>query len=284
MATFSYKTVWEHVGGVLKQWRGFCISTSVVFGVLWGTAEASAYFLNVSLRGWQFFVAAIVVSVLAGIGRAVYSYSHSCPSGMEDESSTARRIAQSQRPGWECRLAQRLLQDKLARLDRELEDLLANRTLVTMTHQLEVTGFSDWATPRIETLLRMISVAVELLITDFPAAVFSQSKQSADPLDILFVVDRIRDLYSDTVAFERENRATGTVDALGAAHRLMLGWTAPIRDGVQQLNGLLEQILALDPKADHHDVEYVITFSEPPNVQEFGEELDRVVGQLLDFV
>jgi hypothetical protein len=279
----SYKTTWEHIGGVLKQWRSLCISTSVVFGALWGAAEASAYFLDVSLRGWQFFVAAIAVSILAGMGRAVYVYSHSCPSGLEKESPAAGRIAQFQRPLWEYRFARRLFQDKLVQLDRELENLLANRTLVPITRRLGVFDYSDWALARIETLRRMVNVAQRLLIKDLPNAFLSRLKQRAEPLEILFVVNQIRDLYSDTVAFERENHATETVDALAATHHLMHGWTAPIRDGIQQMNGFLDQILALDPKGNHH-VEYTITFSEPPNVQEFGEELERVAGQLPDLV
>lgn len=279
ITVFHRKSASEHVTAVLREWRSFSITASVVFGAIWGAAEATAYFLDLSFRGWQFFAGAVSVSLLAGIARAAYAYVHSCPPGIEGESRVARRIAQLQGPLWEYRLARQLLSDKLTELDRELDDLLENRVLVPITRHVGLAEFSEWTTLRLSTLMRMADVAQRLLISDFPAAIKSRPERHAEPLRILSVVDQIRALYSETVAFERETRATETEEVLAGAHRLMHGWSSPMRSGIQQMNGFLDRILSLDPKGKHH-VEYTITFPELPNQREIDEELERVLGQL----
>lgn len=236
---FSYKNTREHIRSCLKYWKSLAVTAVGMFGILWGIAEASAYFLKADLRGWQFFLAAVVVSIAAALGRVVYVYLNACPSGLENESTEARRVAQVQRPLWEFRLARRLLEDKLGELDSELGDLLEGRILVPVTQHLRITDYADWAQSRIATLRRMADVAQRLLITDFPAAVRSQPGQCAKPTAILAVVNQIRDLYAEAVVFERAHRAVEPPEILANAHTLLQGWTEPIRDGIRQVFGFL---------------------------------------------
>jgi hypothetical protein len=279
LTVFHYRPLRQHAKAVMREWRSLLLTASVVFATLWGLAEATSYFLEVSFRGWVFFATAVAVSLLAGSARAAYAYVHACPKGFEHESREARGIAQLQKPLWEYRLARQLLNDKLTGLDRELDDLLENRVLVPTTRHIGVEEFAAWATLRISTLVRMAEVAQRLLITDFPGAIKALPEHPADAVQILTVVDQIRSLYSETVAYERETRATEPVEVLAGAHRLMLGWSAPIRSGIQQLNGFLEKILALDPHTNHR-VEYTIVFPDLPNQKELDAELERVLTRL----
>lgn len=279
VTVFQRRTAKEHMAGVLREWKSLCITASVVFGVIWGVAEATAYFLDISFRGWRFFGVAVSVSLLAGIARAIYVYVHSCPPGLEHESREARHIAQLQAPLWEFRLARQLLDEKLSVLDGELDDLLQNRVLVPVTRQVGLDEFAQWAQLRIGTLQRMLEVAQQLLIVEFPAALKSRPEQRADPSRIVGVIDKIRALYSDTVTYERETHATETAEVLRGACQLMHGWSSPIRSGIQQMKGFLDKILSLDPRGSHR-VEYTIVFPELPNQQELDVELARVLAQL----
>jgi hypothetical protein len=279
LTVFHRRSAKEHGAAVLREWKSLCFTALAVFGVIWGVTDAMAHPLAISLSDWRFFGVVAFVSLLAGIAKATYAYVHSSPPGLEHESREARRIAQLQAPLWEYRLARQLLDEKLSVLDGELDDLLQNRVLVPITRQVGLEEFAMWAGPRIGTLQRMLEVAQQLLISEFPAAVMSRPEQHADPARILNVIDKIRALYSDTVNYERETHAIETADVLRGACQLMHGWSSPIRSGIHQMKGFLDEILSLDPRGSHR-VEYTIVFPELPNQQEFDAELARVLAEL----
>ena len=279
MTRFSYKSVWEHVRCLLTYRKSLFLASVTVFGVVWGTAQAAIYFMGIDLRGWQFLAAAISVSLLAAVGWTLHLYLNDCPEGFEKESATAKRIAQIRRPLWEYRLARQLLEDRLRILDDALTDLIEGHVFVPIDKPLRLLDYADWTQGRLDSVRRMAEVALRLLIADFPAAMQSQEGREAQPVAILLVVNQIRSLYAETLDFERGNHAVAPPKALESLHRLQLGWTTPIRDGVQQVFRFLDQVLALDPRS-HHRISFSITFGSPPNVEPFCRELDRLSGAL----
>lgn len=130
---FSYKNLREHARCILAMWRHLLIWSFAVFGGIWTAAEASSYFLDISISGRYTYTFTISIALVAGVARTIQIYLNGCPFGFENESQAIRRIAQIQRPLWEFRLAQRLLQDKLRRLDSELEDLIERRVMTRMS-------------------------------------------------------------------------------------------------------------------------------------------------------
>jgi len=277
---FSHKSLWDHAVCVLAHWPSLLLTALAVFGALWTVVAASSYFLDVSLRGWGLFAITIALALSSASCRAIYAYHHGCPEGLEDESSAARRIAQIQRPKWEFHLARRLLDDKLRGLDRELKDIIERRVFIPIDRRLSATDYMDWVETRPESALRMIDGTQQLLVVDFPLAIASQKGRPADPSAILSVVNRIRDLYAESVAFERATHAVAPPNAFQAAHALQVGWTDPIRNGVQQLLQFLDTVLTLDPRSDH-EVSFKITYGEPPNVVGFCKELARLQREVL---
>lgn len=280
---FSYKNVIEHARCLGSYWKSFLVAGVGVFGVLWCFASASVYFLEADLRGWQFYVVAVVVSLAAALGRILHVYVNDCPEGLESESAISQRIAQIQRPLWEFRLARQLLEDKLGQLDNELKELLEGRIFVPVEKRLRLLEYPDWTETRLVSVSRMCDVAMRLLISDFSVALRSRKGQEAEPAAILLVINQIRDLYAETVSFEQHNNAVLPPEAFKSLHSLQRGWTTPIRDGIQQMYRFLDQMVDWDPNK-HNFANLTITFDEPPNVGAFCQELARLSALLPELI
>ena len=270
-----YKSAWDHLAALIVHWRSFLLTVLAVLGTVWGVSEAINFFLDIPVKGWLFFLASLVIALLSAIIRTVYKYVHQFPSGLEAESSAAKRVAQLQRPGWEYRLAQQLLDDKLCGLDRELKDLIEGRVFVPIKKHLSVDEYIEWVKTRPENIKRMIDVAQQLLVRDFPVSLASGIDQPADPAGIVAIIDRIRDLYQGSVLFEREGHEIAPPQKMNSLHRLQLCWTEPVRNGVQQLYSIIDEVLNYE-KNSLHKVSFTIDYGVPPNIDAFCEELDRL--------
>ena len=273
-----YKSSWDHLAVLIARWRSFLLTMLAVLGSVWGIGQGIDFFLNVPVKGWFFFLASLVIALLSAMVWTGYAYIHDFPSGLEAESSAAKRIAQLQRPGWEYQLTGQLLDDKLFSLDRELEDLIEGRVFVPIDKRLAADEYIDWVKTRPENVLRMIEVAQQLLVRDFPVSLASEKDQPADPVAIVAVVDRIRDLYEESINFERVGRAIAPPPEMDYLHRLQFGWTNPVRQGVQQLFSLIDEVLNFK-KQSLHEVDFTIDYGEPSNIDAFCEELDRLERQ-----
>jgi len=275
---FSYKNPVEHLACMFGQRKsllsllGWAVA---VFGVIMTALGAASYFLDFSLSGWIAFATAVVLAVAVAFARSVHSYVNACPAGLEGESTTSRRIAQIQRPKWECRLARQLLEERLRQLDVELENLLHGRVFVPVERQLDPQDYVAWVRIRPGNALRLADVAKQLLVADFPASLAPTEKGPADPVRIVKIADLIQGLYSDTVRFERAARTVEPPASLSLLHGFQMGWTDPIRGGVRQMFQFLDSVLAVDPKADQ-EIRFTITFEEPATIQQFNDELGRL--------
>lgn len=271
---FTRKGVWDHARGLLARWRAFSFTAIAIFGVLWTGIEAPAYLLKADLRDARFYIGAIFVSLVGAAIWTARSYVHDCPAGFEHESLSARRIAQLQRERWEHRLANELLQDVLRDLDDELAALSEGRVFVHIERQLDPPEYIQWVGLGPNNVQRMVAVAKKLLIHDLPTALGSED-EGRKPLAIRAVVYRIRDLYRETVAFERSRRAVEPPAGAEHLHELQLGWTEPVRDGVRQMFDFFAKVLSLG-SLDEQQVAFTVTMDEPPNLQAFNLELDRI--------
>jgi hypothetical protein len=272
---FSYKTALDHARGLLKFWKSWVSVAAVVFGALWGLLAASIHLLGFHIHGWPAYVIMVAASLAPATALTLRRYINSVPDGLENESKAARRIAHLRRDMWEFRLARQLLRDKLSRLDQELDDLLSGRVYVPAQGPGSVSAYMRWLTARPGNLMRMVDVAKRLLIHDLPAAVQPRRERVAVPAEITDVTNKIRSLYAETIAFEREGRAITPCESFDRAHELQLGWAAPIRHAVQQIFKILDQIISVD-LSHTASLAFQIVFETPPGVDEFCEELDRL--------
>ena len=273
-----HKNLLEHLRGILFNKRAllsFFGWILAIFTVVMTVLGAAAYFLDKSFQGFLSFAIVIAIAIMIAFGRAIHSYITGCPSGLETESRSAQRIAQLQRPKWEFKLARQLLHDRVEMLDIELRNMLNNRTFVPVVQQLDVEGYTAWANMRPANALRMIAVAKQLLIYDFPEALVSTEEKPANPIKMVTVVERIQRLYSDTLEFERASVEIEPPSELAKLHGYAIGWTEPIRSGVHQLFDFLDRAIGLPPRA-YQSLEFTILFEEPTNLSRFNTEMEQL--------
>lgn len=276
---FHYKGVADHLLGILKYWKAWILSALAVFGTLWMLMGVATYFLDKEYRGMVLLIILILISFALATTGVIYRYISAIPIGLESESRLARKLGHIQRHKWEFRLAQTLLKEKLSLIDKELEDLLSNRIHISAKRTGDRQAYIDWLIARPDNLERMLNVLLHLIITDLMEALHADQEKSPSPAEIVDVTNKIRALYADTVAFEREGHAVIPPDDLEKVHKLQLGWSAPIRDGVHQMFDFFDKVIAMDPK-QHSALNFTINFESPPNIEEYCAELDRLQGRL----
>ncbi|MDK1022028.1 MAG: hypothetical protein QGD90_10375, partial [Candidatus Hydrogenedentes bacterium] len=118
-----------------------------------------------------------------------------------------------------------------------------------------------------------------LVITDLMKALQADEDDPPAPAEIVDVTDKIRALYADTVAFEREGHAVIPPDDLEKVHALQLGWSGPIRDGVHQMFDFFDKVIAIDPK-QQSALDFTINFEAPSNIEEYCAAMDRLQDEL----
>ncbi len=257
-----------------------------VFGGLWALSEALIGVLDLEVDRLLSYAIILAVSVVCAIGRAAYAYINACPAGLEGEPASVRRIAQLQRRRWEVRLIRESLQGELGELDTTLDDLLKGREYVPIDEQPSLTEYFDWVRRRPANALRMVAVAEALLTEDLPSVLAGREDAPPDPAAMLRFTQRVARLYEATVAFERKSHSVLPPDPCQHLHELHKGWTAPVRNGIQQLFAFIDRTLAVDlPATDPgKPLSFVFEFGELPHVEEFCAELARLEHQLPDLL
>ena len=244
-----------------------------------GLSELLAYFFKLETNSWQAYSLFGLVAATCGFVVSVYRYLRASPEGLEGESPAARRIAQVQRPTWEFRLARQLLRDKLEELDQDCSDLLNCRVYVPLEPCRDPDEYWKWLVNRPKNMKRMITVALNLLIRDFPAALRSTSDEPASPSAIAKETSQIRAFYEDTIRFEREGHAVEPPPEFQRAHALQIGWAKVFRDAVHQLFGFLDRLIALGPSGEGR-VEFTIVLETPETMEQYRAELEALEDRI----
>jgi hypothetical protein len=276
---FTRKGFPHHVRGVAAGWSTLLLTAIASFGVMWGVAEAISYFIGADLKGWTSLISATVIALLTGVIRGVYTYSHRCPPGFEQEPPSAARLAHLQPTGWEFKLTEMLLEYKLRDLDAELQNLLDQRVFVTITSRPSAETYMEWTATRIENLERMVKIGVQLLTVGFVEAMAHNEDNRANPLHMLKHVDLIALYYAETVTFERQAHEIAPPHEFSKLHELHLGWSDVIRGGVKQLFDFMkcagESVRNKQPM-----IEFTITVDAPHQIDEWQKEIDRLENDL----
>ena len=277
------KSRWNHIESLTVYWKRWTISFFSLFGILWSAVEASSFFLAFNPRGSIYYGFLLLTSFCAATVYVIYFYMNDSPEGLQDESATAKRIAQLQRPKWEFHLTHQLLLDRVGPLLSELSDLLDGRKHVSASKITVVEQYMTWLQSRIDNLLSMVEVAKRVLVHDLVQTLVGSSDTPVQPLDILKAINNIRDLYIATIQFEREGRAIIPPEWAREMHELQLGWSEPIRNGIHQLFEFL--ILVIEPDIDDETpIKFEIVFEEPTGIDEYVELLNSITSHLPEII
>jgi hypothetical protein len=275
--SLTYMSWHEHTKDFfLFQWKSILVYWIGIFGAFWGLIEALSFFyptFNLS----NIFILSIGLGIgfLGALFRCIHVYRNSVPSGLELESANAHKIAFSRKHYWEYALAFELVKSRIQKIDRNLEDVICNRTHIKITKTMSVDQYIDWLQTRPENLVRIVAVAKQLLIFDLIEAIHADESNEVDYPNLIRVVDLIRDVYQSAYEFEVEGRKIKIPEGFEVVHEIQAGWVSVIRDGFHQMLDILQSV-ATREKGDLSPLDKTIVFEEPPRIDEFGDELDKI--------
>ncbi len=280
-ATFviSYKSAWDHFVAILSAPIQIIAIAAGCFGSIWTIYEASVSSLKLEPNRLIPYLSFLAISIAVSMAWRIYHYVNACPEGLEVVSNTARRIAHLQRPRWEFRFAKSVLAQLLGPIDRECRDLLDGKVFVLGQHPRDFREYCSWLAGRHDNMLRMLEIAKQLMLVDFPHALASTEHKKASPKEILDVSFAIQRVYQEAVNYERSSLAILPPEECDMLHQLQVGWSQPIRDAILQLFDFLQRICDVDYRKDSH-LEYTIDFGECANVDKYCNELDRLEAKL----
>lgn len=273
----TYMQWHEHVKDFfLFQWKLMPIYWICLFGIFWGLIEASSFFYPKSnLSNKYVLFAGVLVTFVASLIRCIHSYRNFVPDELANEPSKVQKIAFSKKHYWEYALAYELVKSRIHGIDQKLDDVIRNRVHIKVTRTMCVEQYSEWLQTRPVNLLRMVEVSKQLLIFDLIEAIHADEENEVDYRNLMRVVELIKDAYESAYEFEVEGREIKIPKGFEVVHEIQAGWAFVIRDGVHQMFDILQSV-STRQKGDFSPLVKTIDFEEPPRIEEFCEELDKI--------
>lgn len=277
-STLTYLTVFEHVWLLTCQtWKMFIVFFFVSLGGVFSFLELFKFFQpQVNLGNIYTLSALIFISFIVSISRCIYSYRTAIPVGLEGESNHVHRIARDKKHFWEYALFYQLLNDRVSAIDQELNDILRGKVHVKVLRSLSDDEYVKWLQLRPENLLKIVEVAKRLLIIELGHTLSSSDDIEVDHKRLLRFSNLVSDLYRELYEYEIEGRQILVPDDFRLLHEIQSDWVASIRDGINQMITIVNGIASRD-KNDRSPIKGTIIFEEPPRIEEFNSELQRVM-------
>ena len=279
--SLTYMTWNEHIQVFSQsQWESITICWAGLFVFFWGLIEALSFFYP-TLSFSNFFVlfGGVFISFFGALFRGVNLYRKTVPEGLEQETSNVHKIAFSKKHYWEYALAYQLVKSRIQEIDQNLEDVVSNRIHIKVTKTMSVKQYSYWLETRPENLLRIVTVAKQLLIFDLIEAIHADESNEVDYHKLIRVTELIKDAYKSAYDFEVEGREIKIPKGFKVIHEIQAGWVSVVRDGYHQMLKVLQSV-AIRDKGDFSSLKMTIVFDEPPRVEEFIKELDKIIRSM----
>lgn len=142
---------------------------------------------------------------------------------------------------------------------------------------MSIEQYSDWLQTRPENLLRIVSAAKQLLIFDLIESMHTDESNEIDYHNLIRIIELIKNIYKSAYEFEVEGREMKIPKEFETVHEIQAGWASVIRDGFHQMLEILQSVATRD-KGDLSPVDKTIVFEEPPRIEEFCEELEKITS------
>ncbi len=263
----------------LKEFAPFLPREIPIFAAVtisfWGVAEVLSELGGEAISLKVLAIPALATAFTVALYKAIQKYRSSVPDALFDESSVSQSVHRKGRYGWQFDLALQMLSERINSSDRMLQRIENGASFVA-PQALDQKEYLVWIRRRPEILLRLLrSVAVQCT-SELPS-ILAKPQSKTFLSDLKDSVSQLSKLYQETVAFELESHSVDPPDELSSAHEMTYGWSNPIRDGIREFLGVLEEISQIDPRASGKDKSplpsFGIKFRSPPNMAEFLQEL-----------
>jgi len=273
----TYTPWYDHIKDFISRyWSTFILYAVGGFAIFWGLIEAASFFLKFEILSSKFvLLSGLAITSFAAISRSVFDYKNATPIGLENEDKIIRQIAIIKKPFWEYDLIFKLLKNQIEKIDKSLDDVINNRVHIKIKRNYDVVEYIKWVSPRPNNILRMIKVAKQLLIFDLLDIKKMGFNHDNNFTHLVKNIELVKNLYKEVYDYEIERREIGVPDSLVVLHDLQSDWVEPIRDGYKQALDILQSLSTRESPSEKA-IEATIVFEEPPKMNAFTKEVDRI--------
>ncbi|MDA0155548.1 MULTISPECIES: hypothetical protein [Vibrio] len=275
--TLTYWTQLEHVKRLIQQqsklfFANLTVSIAGVFGIL---EIAKFYSPKFALNDIRMLLALVGLGFVFSLYRCIKSYCHRIPIGLEKESKEVQRIVRQRKKYWEYALFHQIVKDHTSSIDQQLTDILSNRVHVKVSNNLDESEYIKWLQLRPQNMTKLVEVAKQLLIRELGQNLSSSEDDEDYYMNIVRFSYLVSGFYRDLYDYEIESRKIAAPTDFKVLHEIQSGWVLSIRDGFHQMMEIVFSIVTRDDR-DSSPVEGTIVFQEPPRIDEFDFELERL--------
>lgn len=277
-ATFTetrwYERIWEFLPYLPRETPLFAAVTIS----LWGVAEVFAQVSGETIELRSLGLPTLLTGFVTATYHAFSKFRSYVPEALLSESMDSRLIYRKRKSGWQFALAQQMLLERLARLNRTLHRVTIGAEFIPARH-LPIQEYVDWLQFRPTFLMRLVHSTAIQCTSEIPSIFASVS--SEDKLSELKAgVEELERLYQFAVDFEVDGHSVQPPEVFENLHSMMHGWSAPIQKGIENFITILDHLASLDPKSLKAGTvtlpPFTIQFDPPQNIDEFSRELESI--------
>lgn len=257
---------------------------AAVTASFWGVAEVLSEIAGEVLPLRTLAGPALLTAFVVALYRAVRSYMDYVPEALISETESCRKIYRGGSLGWQFALANEMLKERIERLNRVLRRIDNGAQFIFPRH-LAGAQYLTWLKERPEVLLRLVRSITMQCTLELPEILARTSKE-ADLVELRDSVEQLALLYEEAIEFELSVRGVKPLEELTEAHRMMFGWSSPLREGISDFLDILVKISRFDAKRHKEAVDEIPSFSMEfksiPNIDEFLEAIHSVDASIFE--
>jgi len=268
-----YEHVWEYCKGVPGELSTF--ATVVVS--MWAVAEVVMRASGERVPLEELAIPILVLASAVLLYRTYRSKRAYVPDALISESETSKLIFRKQKCGWSAALAKRMLEERIQETDAAMERIDKGSEFIEPRH-MDYDSYVEWLQTRPELILRMVRSAALLCTQEVPIAIGSTKGESDLPA-LKREVQALASMYESAKDVEIEWHGVVPPDEFTDIHKMVYGWTIPIRNGVRSFIEVLDTLANIDRRALKKGTASVppfnIVFEAPENIDEFSRRLSE---------
>lgn len=244
----------------------------------WGIAEVLSELGGETLSLANLAAPALITALVVTAYKAIQKFRAYVPEHLALESKVTQSIFRKGRCGWQFALARQMLKERTDNFDRTLRRV-QNGAHFVYPRQLDTPEYLAWLKERPEVLTRLIRAVAVQCVSEIPS-ILATTRDEKSLSALGDSVDQLSALYKETVDFELQSHGTHPPSELGEVHKMIYGWSGPIRLGIQEFLDVLKSVSEVGAKDLKQGAvvppSFEIKFESPPNIDEFIRRLGEI--------
>jgi hypothetical protein len=278
---FTEKNAKEHFISFSKMFPARLPKLVTIFCSTWAVMEIINNEKTIEFN--KEIIPVLVLTIVISFYDNYKAYREKIPLALKDENNEIKKMYIKQKIGWEYKIVYIMLKERTLENELRLERVKMGAEFIIP----KIVGEEEYIVfikTLPTTILRLVEAAKITCIDVLPDAIVKEDNIGESDFEkIKKEIDNLNEIYKEAVDFEMKIYEYIPPSGYERIHELMMGWTDPIRDGINQFIALLKVLSEITKKQLKEKKgqiqEMKIVFNVPSNIEPFNEELKKVTQE-----